>query len=782
MIRVDAHALAVLEFDGLRDLMAQGAASALGLKAAAELAPLGEPHLVRLWLQRTSEVRTLLDRDEDIPLGGLHDVGPALAAAGRGAVLDPRDLRAVADTLRCAANVRARLRGQPELPALHDLAAQLVELPHLVDDITRCIGEDDTVLDTASPELRRLRGLLRTLAGRVESTARSVLGRLAGTGAVQDEVVTLRSGRYVIPVKTTHQGRVEGIVHDRSSTGATVFIEPVEVVRLNNELRETELAERDEVERILRALSGLVAAEVDLLDSNLRLLAIFDEARARGRLSARLAASEPLLDEDGVWDLREARHPLLAVRSDLSVVPNTIKLGGDYTTLLITGPNTGGKTVALKTLGLLTLMAWSGLHIPAEAGSRVSLCPNVYADIGDEQSLEQSLSTFGAHLKQLVHILAEAGPGSLVLLDEVGAGTDPVEGAALAQALLATLHERGCRVMATTHHGSLKAFAYATDGLENASVEFDRHTLRPTYRLLIGIPGASHAFEIAAGLGLDPAVLELARTLLPGGHAEASQLIADMQTTQQQLAAELRSQQHEAAGVSHQRRELERERQRLREREAEIREAAEREAREKLAEVEREARGILRRLRSAEREGVRTENARRQLRRLSERVAAPPTPPAPTHAVPTTLQRDDQVRLVKLGNIGHVVTVEGDRVQVQVGRARLSVARADLELVQSAAPAPPPTKRGANVSATWASEVELHLRGETVDDALIKLDRFLDQALLASLPEVRIVHGKGTGALKRAVHDFLRGHAQVASYGHPPEALGGGGVTVAKLR
>ncbi|MBI5834881.1 MAG: endonuclease MutS2 [Armatimonadetes bacterium] len=781
MPTMDRHALDVLEFAKIRDLLAQGAASALGLEAAAALAPLDDVPRIRIWRQRTSEARAILDLGDDIPLAGLHDVRAKLRQAAIGGVLDPTGLREVADTLRCAANVRRCLRERPELENLHDLAAQLVELPHLVSDIERCIGDDGEVLDSASPELRRLRQSLRTLSSRVQATVRSVMSRLAADQALQDSVVTLRGGRYCVPVKTTHQGRVEGIVHDRSSTGATVFVEPAEVVRLNNELREAELAEREEVNRILRALSAMVAEDSELLESNLRLLTIFDESRMRGRFSLRLEATAPELDENGVWELRGARHPLLASMPGVKVVANDIRIGDDFRTLLVTGPNTGGKTVALKTLGLLTMMAHCGLHIPADEGSRVALCPDVFADIGDEQSLEQSLSTFGSHLKQIVWILAQAQPGSLVLLDEVGAGTDPVEGAALAQAILTALHERGCRVVATTHHGSLKAFAYATAGIENGSVEFDRRTLRPTYRLLTGIPGASHAFEIASGLGLSDEVLAHARDLLPGGHVEAADLITEMQNTQQRLAAELRSQEHEAAGVSHQRRELERERQRLRDLEQEIRAEAEREARTKLAEVDKEASRILSELRKADREGTQTEAARQRLRKLDTRVGSRPASPAVAHRPPPTVAAEDTVLVVRLGKTGRVVTVNGSKVQVQVGAMRMNLEVADLELVERgrAEPQAAPPRRGS--SAGWDAALELHVRGETVDEAMVKVERFLDQALLANMPEARIVHGKGTGTLKRAVWDYLKAHPYVVSYGHPPENMGGTGVTVAKL-
>jgi DNA mismatch repair protein MutS2 len=780
---MDAHALAVLEFAKVRQLLAAEAASALGLEAAEALAPLPDPADARRWQKRVSEARRLLDDGGDLPLAGLHDVRQALARVGRGSVLDPLDLRAVADTLRCAANLRRALAPRPDLPLLHDLAAQVVELPHLIIEVDRCLGEDGEVLDAASAELKRLRQLSRSLAARVQTTLRRILGQLQAEAAVQDAVVTMRSGRWCVPVKTTHQGRVQGLIHDRSATGQTVFVEPAEVVRLNNELRDAELAERAEIERILAALSQLMRADLELLTGNLGRLATFDEIRARGRLSLRLAAVEPELRAAGGWELRAARHPLLAAAATRQrpVVANDLRLGQDFATLLITGPNTGGKTVVLKTLGLLTLMAHSGLHIPAEEGSAVALCPAVYADIGDEQSLEQSLSTFGSHLSQIVAILAAAQPGSLVLLDEVGAGTDPVEGAALAQAILSALHARGCFTLATTHHGSLKAFAYQTEGVENASVEFDPRTLAPTYRLLTGIPGASHAFEIAAGLGLPPEVVAAARELLPGGHAEASELITEMQHTQQRLTGELRAREHEAASASNERRALQTERRRLRELEAQLRAEARAEAEAKLASVRAEADQILVELRRATREGARTEAARRRLKQLAEQVAAAPATSAVPARPASDLAAGDRVQVLRLGREGRVIEVDsGGRATVQVGSLRLTADPGDVELIERNAASESPGPKAVTASA-WHVDLELHLRGLTVDEAMPLLERYLDQAMLAGMPEVRIVHGKGTGVLKRVVQEYLRASPVVASFKHPPENQGGGGVTVAVL-
>lgn len=778
---MDAHALAVLEFDKVRRLLAESAASSLGLAAAEALAPSSHPSEVAEWQQETAEARRIRDAGDDIPLGGLHDIGPLLRQARRGGLLLGGELLEIGETLRCIARLQSFFAERDQLPRLRQIALDLIAAPALQADIERCVAPDGTVADQASPALARWRRQVAVLGSRIEQHLQGLLADLARNEAVQEALITIREGRYCVPVKSSHRGKFDGIVHDRSASGQTVFMEPTSVVRLNNELREAQLAEKAEVERILAELSDAVAAEATPLEGNLRLLTILDLARARGTLSARLDAAAPEFDETGCWDLVAARHPLLVVDPAQRVVPIDILLGEAFDVLLVTGPNTGGKTVALKTLGLLTLMAAAGLHIPAEPGSRVARCGNVFADIGDEQSIEQSLSTFGSHLRQVVAILQRAETGDLVLLDELGAGTDPTEGAALAQAVLGELLARGCRVMATTHHGVLKDFAYATARVENASVAFDKQSLAPTYRLLIGIPGASHAFDIASRYGMADEVLDAARLLLPEDHRQAADILGQMEASRRKLDLELREAEQEAAGVSHQRRELERERRRLRELEQTLREEARAEAEALLGRLQREADGILKALRSAEREGRQTEGARQRLKSLSAALSAPP-PEAPTPAAdPNAVRAGDTVLVARLQREGTVLAVDGEELQIQVGPMRMTVAPGDVSLVRRGQP--PKVKSGGRRDvASWGVEAELHLRGETVDDALILLDRYLDQAILSNRPEVRIVHGKGSGTLRRAVHDFLRDHPHVAGYTHPPENQGGQGVTVATIR
>lgn len=785
---MDRHALDVLEFDQVRALLAEGAASDLGLAAIETLEPFGDPAVARLWLERTSEMRWLLDQGHDLPLGGLHDLTSALREARIGRALEPKSLIDVAETIRCTGRLRRFVMERERMPRLRELAEALVPREPLADDIERCIGDDGEVCDDASPELRRLRRAIRELAARVQTTLHRILGELSTGDAVQDAVVTIRQGRYCIPVKSSHQGQVQGLIHDRSGSGQTVFVEPAAVVRVNNELREAQFAEREEVARILAELTWQVAAEADGLEQDLETLCQLELARARGRLSVKLQGVEPVLREDGGYLLKEARHPLLLAQMPRGqVVPIDLQLGDEVSTILITGPNTGGKTIALKTVGLLTLMAQAGLHVPAEVGTALTVGRNVFADIGDEQSIEQSLSTFGAHLRQVVGILEGASEGDLVLLDEIGAGTDPTEGAALAEALLSQLHRRGCRTVATTHHGSLKRFAYETAGVENASVEFDGRSLAPTYRLLTGIPGASHAFEIAARYGLSETVLAQARELLPQDHVDAAELITEMRSRRQQLDTEVRAAEHEAAKVSHERRELERERKRLRELEVEIRAEARREADRLLQKVRDEAEQILTDLRKADREGRQTERSRQRLKGLQDEFAKPPAATAPRRPVPAArpaqpeFKLGDVVEVLSLGAEGEVVSIADDELEVRVGSMRVAVRPDEVTLVRRGDRRRETGGVRRTVANASGPDYELHVRGMTVEEAMAEVERYVDQAILANMSEIRIVHGKGTGTLKRAVQDYLKQHPYVKGFQHPPEHLGGRGVTVAQL-
>jgi len=812
----------VLEYDKIRQMLAAQAASSLGQERALHLRPQTSLARIQQWQQETSEACRLLDEKGGLPLGGLHDVRPALRQAAIGGLLAPTDLLQVGDTLRCARRFKEFLAESEDVPRLQALAAQLTPCPDLEQELERCLGDEGEILDTASAKLHRLRQRMKSLHASVLDRLQDILAAPQYAGMIQEFLITTRAGRYCIPIKSSFQARFRGLVHDTSASGATVFMEPEAVVPLNNQLRQLEAEEQHEIERLLRELTQAVAAREPELRVNVTTLGILDFIAAKAHLSRALDCVEPELNTDGVLDLRQARHPLLVQAAHHSptppptVVPIDLRLGEDFTTLVITGPNTGGKTVTLKTAGLLTLMAQSGLHIPAAPGSRVAVFRQVFADIGDEQSIEQSLSTFSSHTNEIVRILRAVRPKALVLLDEIGAGTDPAEGAALARAVLQYLHHRDVRTIATTHYSELKTFAYTEPGIENASVEFDVETLQPTFRLLIGVPGSSHAFTIAERLGLPRKVVEHAQQFLSDEKVRVDELIIRMEETQRRLDHELTVAERDAQALEQQREELAAEREFLEELERDIRQRAVEEAEALVKQAQKEAQEILARLRREQREGKATEEARQQLRELHTKVvqaspepsqeAAPPVPPKSLSHAPTpplshaptpspqvwtsaperdlSFQPGDSVYVARLRQNGTVLSeVEAGEVEIQVGSMRLKVPVKELER-RKAAPSLLPARSGASDilrAKSYRVPDEVHLRGMTVDEALLHLDKYLDDALLAGRSQVRIVHGKGTGALREAVRQYLRNHPHIASFEFAQALDGGIGVTVARL-
>ncbi|HHW42549.1 MAG TPA: endonuclease MutS2, partial [Desulfotomaculum sp.] len=603
---------------------------------------------------------------------------------------------------------------------------------------------------------------------------------------LQDPIVTIREGRYVVPVKQEHRAQVPGIIHDQSSSGATLFIEPMAVLESNNEVRRLEVAEKQEITRILGDLSAGVAAAAEEISLSLEALGRLDLIMARARYSQDLDAWSPRILSGAMLDLRQARHPLLSG----AVVPVSIHLGRDFDTLVITGPNTGGKTVTLKTVGLLVLMAQSGLHIPAAEGSEMGIFQEVFADIGDEQSIEQSLSTFSSHLTNIVHILRHAGPDSLVLLDELGAGTDPTEGAALAQAILERLHGMGAKTVATTHYSELKNFAYARERVENASVEFDAVTLRPTYRLLIGKPGRSNAFEIAARLGLDGELVERARHFMTAEQIQVADLMQRLERTRQEAEQELeraREMRREAESFKERYRVLQEE---LTARREAILSRAKEEARSLVRGARREAEEAVRELRerlSAETAREREEAiraARRKLGGMQEQLqSGSPTRPAGDGAVPEAVAVGQTVFLPRFNQQGVVTALsQDDEVQVQVGMIKINVPLTDLRLVAGEKAAAGEVRTGSLLQdKARAVSTRLDLRGMRAEEALAEVEKYLDDATLAGLSRVYLVHGKGTGALRAAVQQQLKGDPRVKSFRLGEQGEGGLGVTVVEL-
>ena len=829
---MDRRALITLEFGKVRDLVAGFTVFSVSRDLALEAEPTSSRYVVQHALTETTEARRLLDLVPDFVVRGARDIRSTAGSARLGSSADPAALLDVASVLEGVAYIRgAVLRVAHEVPILAGRSQALDPCPGIVQAIRHCLSDDGDVLDRASPELARARTQVRTAYNRLMETLRRIVENAVERGHAQEALVTMRAGRYVIPIRAHSRNAFRGIVHDESASGATVFMEPIAVVALNNDWRQAQIAAAKEVERVLAMLSEMVGNAADALVADVNAMGAIDYAVARARYASQIAGVEPIIlpdpapGETSRFEFVGARHPLL--RGD--VVPIDIHLGAppsataagapeesnsrpadDATAgqpdiaILITGPNTGGKTVALKTAGLLHLMAQAGYHIPAEPGACLTLARNVYADIGDEQSIEQSLSTFSSHMSNIVRIQREASDRDLVLLDELGAGTDPQEGAALARAIVSDLVTRRVPLIATTHYSELKAYAYETPGVRNASVEFDVATLRPTYRLRIGVPGRSNAIAIAERLGLDAAILASARAQVDPDERRVEDLLAGIH------AERVRAEAARAAAAQ-----------------------VEAEARVRLAHVEQriafieEERAEL--IASARAEASRLlEDARAQVRRAVASVGAPAATRAVMHQAARELQaaaRDvasarplpavtrgsraiatahaplavgDRVEVKRLNAAGTITAMAdgGGQVEVQLGTMRLRIhlrevspiTRREAEARHPAGLAPEPMAdarprpvitRGAGTQAQVGLEIDV--RGERADDACNRVDRYLNDAYLGSLPWVRVIHGKGTGALRQAIRDLLAASPMVQRFEAAGSRDGGDGATIVHL-
>lgn len=776
----------ILEFDKIRQILAGFTASKPGEELAISLQPATVLEEVARAQKETTEARELWQTSR-VPLDGIFDLRAAAEGARRGKVLSPEELLATGATLRAARLLRKSLGEEAEerAPVLSALAAGLTTFPQLEAALTKAIGPDGEVRDEASPVLRSLRRQAQTL----QNSIRERLDALTRSGEtqkyLQEALVTIRNGRYVLPVKQEFRQYIPGIVHDQSASGATLFIEPMAVVELNNKLRRVEAEIKEEIERILTELSRQVGEAAAGILANQEILARLDLAFAKARYSLSIGGAEPVLNTRGFIRLLQARHPLL----EGEVVPIDLELGGDFHVLIITGPNTGGKTVSLKTTGLLTLMAQAGLHIPASSGSEMAVFTGIYSDIGDEQSIEQSLSTFSSHMSNIVPIMEAAqDQNSLVLLDELGAGTDPAEGAALATAILKTLHSRGVRTVATTHYSELKIFAYNTPGVENASVDFDPRTLRPTYRLLTGVPGQSNAFVIAARLGLEKAIIEEAQQLVAPGTRNLEELLGQIAEEKRELEAEREKTARLRLALEKKEKEYTEKLGRFEGERASLLQEAREEARNLIRETRREMENLLRRLREAAPEDQ-SEIANEARRQLAGRLAEIPEEAGlfVGGGSPGEILPGKTVRLPHLEQEGVVLEVKNGQAQVQVeGGLRVWVPCAGLAEVSRA-----PERQGRGekggikrsaVSKSATISSRLDLRGMNVEEALETVDKYLDEAFLAGLPSAVLIHGKGTGALRSAVTQFLSEHPQVKSYRLGGIGEGGLGVTVVELK
>ncbi len=824
---MNPHTIRVLEYDKILKQLAAFCAFDGGVELASSLLPSDDLRTINDWMEQTGEACRLLDQKTDIYFGGVYDLRALVAKSERGSILIPTELVEVRTTLMRARTLRNTLtRLNRQFPRLADIAFSIEPCEHVIGEISRCINDRAEVVDSASSDLGRIRAQLRVAQDRLLSTLDRLVQNTEVIPYLQESIVTQRQGRYVIPVRSEYKGQVQGIVHDQSASGATFFIEPLTVVEQNNAVRELELEEEKEVRRILSELSDLVADEGPYISRNVQILSQLDFTFAKAKYALEMEATAPEIvsfqqnraeifagiDEEtkeertiqhpgSVLNFRQARHPLL---DPDSVVPIDVYFDNDCYILVVTGPNTGGKTVTLKTVGLLILMAQSGLMIPVEEGSSLSVFEGVYADIGDEQSIEQNLSTFSSHMINIISILEEADPQSLVLLDELGAGTDPDEGSALAAALLENLRDRGITTLATTHYSDLKLYAHNTAGVRNASVEFDVENLSPTFELSIGLPGRSNALTIARRLGLNPVIVDDAEKMSRPESLEVEAMLEDVRRARQEAkrvldhAKERESRAHVAEeDLRYQLARIEEARRRV---VAETRTTMQNE----LAEIRREIDAYRRRMSKG---GIDSQDAhtqflqqasqtvgRRQLDtegRVEQEVA---TPGAPDSRIRGPIEKGDRVFVPNLQATGEVIAVENregvpHEADVQVGnfRLRLPIRRLELRSKAQSEPSPGPqpavrvqmkTKTGG---AGSGSLTEIDLRGERVDAGLQRLEGYLDDAYLENLPWVRIIHGKGTGAMRDAVRAALKGHPLVSKY--RPGELGEGddGVTVANL-
>lgn len=822
---MEDRTLRLLELDKILARLESAAACDLGRSRVRALRPETAPALARRRQAETSEARLFVQTYRYPPFGGVSDIGAHLQRANIGALLEPPDLLAVGRFAGGVRRLHETITGaeQELFPLLRSYAEGILPQPPVEKAIADAIDEaSGEVKDDASLRLLKARRTIRQTQNSVQTRLRQMLADPHIQPLLQDNFVTVRDGRYCLPVRAECRSSVPGIVHDRSGSGGAFFIEPQAVVELNNHLRELLLEEREAVIEVLTDLTRRVAVVRDELASSLEAAADLDFAFAKANLSEAMKAVEPRIEDPAQrsgFALVQARHPLVenCVPNDIFLGDDSASRGGiqaddepeetegrtaqDFDVILITGPNTGGKTVVLKTLGLLTCMAACGLHLPAATGSWLSLPGAVYADIGDEQSIEQSLSTFSSHMKQIIHILKHARQNDLVLFDEIGAGTDPDEGAALAKAVLRSLQRRGTRVLATTHYGELKQFALGAARFENASVEFDSHSLRPTYRLRISVPGASNALAIAARLGMPPDLVQRARRYLGRERAEAEAAVQRLEETQRELSEQAESAQRERSEVERLRREYETKLAKLQARADEQLERAQREAEELVRTAQREADAVLRDLRQAARESKRTEEARGRLKTLRERVdaqkergklkagGAPSRQPSQAEgpeetggAAPITVVAGDTVRVCSLNKEGTVLTVPDDngRVQVRVGAVKVQVPVAELEAVAQ------PRSTVAGVTAIRLRKAvnvaeEINLIGKNSSEAIVELEKYLDDALLAEADEVRVIHGRGSGALRTAIHRWLKAQHAVEEFHLAPPNQGGEGATIVRL-
>ena len=781
-----------LELDKVLEMLATCAGSAEGKAACLRLRPVSDLEDVQALLNETTAASDLCTRKGNPVFGDVNDVSASLERADRGGSLQPMELLRIAGVLRCARNIKGYVSEDEKKTVLDPLFGALTPNKYLEDKIFGAILSEDEISDNASPALADIRRHMRIQAGKIRDSLQKIISSPAYAKLLREPIITIRDGRYVVPVKSECKNEVPGLVHDVSASGGTYFVEPMSAVNANNALRELELKEKKEIERILAELSGEAAAHRENINLNVTMLIRLDVIFAKAKLGYRMRAWAPLMNQEGRVDLSNARHPLIDPKA---VVPISVRLGSDFDTMIITGPNTGGKTVTLKTIGLLTLMAECGMHIPAGDGSQLSTFNAILADIGDEQSIAQSLSTFSSHMKTIVDLVEQCDDRTLVLFDELGAGTDPAEGAALATAIIEFCRKMNSRVVATTHYAELKLYAMQTKGVINASCEFDVETLRPTYKLLIGIPGKSNAFAISRKLGLPEHILKEADDLVGKSDKDFESVLSQLEAQRQQMEAARVEAEHlrrETAKIKAQSEEYHAQ---LRAEREKAMEAARREAQKIIEDARFAANAAAEEIKALKKQladsadtsniNQRQADLRRSLNEAESKLRAQ-QPQQSRPAATRSIMVGDTVELLKLGTKASVLAINKDGTyQLQAGIMKLNAKADEIYLLEQDNPYKEkhvrPAHSGRQMQAA-APSMEVDLRGMDTIEAICVLDRFIDGAMRANLPNIRIIHGKGTGAVRAAVHQSLKKNKFIKKFRLGVYGEGEDGVTIAELK
>lgn len=810
-----------LEYDKLKTLLSKYAVSDLGREQIDNLTPINELHEIERLLSLCSEAKELYQRLNGFPLDGLKDIRNILWRSSKpGAVLDPTQLLDLSKFVSVARNAKRLVSANKEeiCYGVWQIVRDLSTFPSLAEVINSCVGDEGEILDTASQELRKIRRQKESVRENIRSKLESIMRSAEYSRSIQDSVITFRNDRFVIPIKRDYKGLISGIVQGESNSGATIFMEPKSVVSLNNSLHRLASEEKQELRRILLSLSDAVREYLDEFNEAVEILAELDFLGAKARLSIDFRGAEPILNSGGYIKLIDARHPLLErtlkerkyqrgldhSTSEESLLPDKIvpidfRIGGNdqddrstfdrddppFNTLVITGPNTGGKTIVLKTVGLLTLMAQSGLHIPAIDGSELAVFDQIFADIGDEQSIEQNLSTFSSHIKKIIEIVDNASLNSLVLLDEIGAGTDPTEGSAIGMAVVDYLHSIGTKTAVTTHHSVLKTYAHSRDGMENASVDFDWHTLRPTFKLKIGVPGSSNALKIAEQIGLAEHIIQVAKEYIGDRAIAVEDLIVSMEEERRELENERQIVQEKIRSASQAQTEHENLVREFKEQKQELDLRAEREARAIVTNARKTIENTVEQLRKEQASKKQIKKSHRTVDELKEELESKKRKSV-LKEFAGKIKIGDKIRIKSLERFGEVVEnpdITKGEVVAQVGNMKITVSLPDVELTDPEFNRPKISPSIIEIQHLKKSSIknEIHIRGMRVFEAMKKVDKYIDDAFLAELSRVRIIHGKGTGTLKKAVHDFLDGHPHIFDYQLAPLSEGGYGVTIVKF-